>query len=213
MAHRHFIPAAGHDWFLPLYDPLQRLLGARRLFSELMTDAEIGTGLRILDIGCGTGNLAVQIKQQFPEGDVVGIDPDPKALARARGKARQADVVTHFDEGFANQLPYDTATFDRVLSTFMFHHLSTAVKRATLAEARRVLKPGGALILLDFGGSEARADGVMARLLHRSDSLQDNCGGGIAEEMTASGFAGARAVRSRTTLAGRVTTYRGEQAR
>ena len=196
---------------MPLYDPLQRLLGVRRLFDELIADAEIGNGQRILDIGCGTGNLAVQIKQQYPDADVVGLDPDPKALARARAKAGQAGVVINFDEAFADRLPYDDASFDRVLSTFMFHHLSAAVKSATLDEARRVLKPEGALILLDFGGAEARADGVIARLLHRNDDVRDNYGGGIAELMTTAGLAQARAMSSRTTLAGRVTTYRGRR--
>ena len=68
--HRHFVPAAGHDWLLPLYDPLQRLLGADTILRELVAQARTRPGHRVLDIGCGTGNLAVLVKQQHPEAEV-----------------------------------------------------------------------------------------------------------------------------------------------
>ena len=72
----------------------------------------------MLDIGCGKGALAVLIKRLHPGVDVVGLDPDQKALARTKRKA----VLIRSDPGFSHQLPYPEASFDRVLSTFMFHH-------------------------------------------------------------------------------------------
>lgn len=150
---RHFVPGMGIDWLLPLYDPLTSLLGIGRTRLELLLQAELRPGQRVLDIGCGTGSLAVLAKQRFPEVDVVGVDPDPRALERAGRKARHAAVNVRFDRGFADALDYPEGSFDRVFSSFMFHHLSRAEKEATLRAVRRVLKPGGRLHLLDFAGS------------------------------------------------------------
>jgi ubiquinone/menaquinone biosynthesis C-methylase UbiE len=155
---RTFIPAAGRDWALPLYDPLVKLVGGDRARGTLV-EAAIRPGQRVLDVGCGTGSLATLIKRLHPTVDVVGLDPDPKALARARRKAEAARVQFRLDRGFSDALPYPDASFDRVLSSFMFHHLQGGEKAKTLHEARRVLKPGGRLYLLDFGGPEPGADG------------------------------------------------------
>lgn len=207
MGHRHFIPAAGHDWLLPFYDPLQRLLGADRLFADFAALAGIDNGQRILDVGCGTGNLAILLKQRFPGAHVTGVDPDPGALARARDKAQRAGVAITFDEGYAERLPYPEASFDRVLSTFMFHHLGATEKRAMLEAARRVLDGNGELYLLDFGGSDVRSDGIFARLLHRNETVRDNYGGAIVDMMREAGFVEAEAVYTRALLLGRVTAY------
>src|SRR5215213_10988919 len=83
-----YVPAMGHDRLLPLYDPLQRLLGMGSLHRQLVDQARIQPEQRVLEIGCGTGNLVILIKRLHPRAEVVGIDPDPKALARAaKGRA------------------------------------------------------------------------------------------------------------------------------
>ena len=204
---RSFVPAAGHDLFLPLYDPLWRLMGGRSVRDTFIRDARVVAGQQILDIGCGTGSLAVGIAESVRGTQLIALDPDPKALARAAGKARRAGVDVQWDEGFADQLPYADGSFDRVLSSFMFHHLDLAVKRGTLREARRVLKADGELHLIDFAGQKQRKDGPLARLLHRH--LHDDHGGGIAQLMTAAGFSGVCEVAHRHSLFGRFTHYRG----
>ena len=78
---RTYLPATGNHWALPLYDPLVKLLGADRARAVLLEQAVLRPGHRVLDIGCGTGTLAVSIKRQHPNVDVVGLDPDPTALA------------------------------------------------------------------------------------------------------------------------------------
>jgi ubiquinone/menaquinone biosynthesis C-methylase UbiE len=203
----------GHDRLLPLYDPLQRLLGMGSVHRQLVDQARIQPDQRVLEIGCGTGNLAIFIKRLYSGAEVVGIDPDPKALARARRKAGREALSVQLDRGFAEELPYPDASFDRVLSALMFHHLGPEEKEKSLGEARRVLRPGGSLHLLDFGGAKMRSDGFMARLHHRSERLRNNFGERIPTLMGEAGFADPTEVSQRVTIAGRLTYYRASVPR
>ena len=150
---RIYLPAAGHQWLLPLYDPLSKLLGVDKVHRTLIEQAEIRPDHRVLEIGCGTGNLAMLVKNLHRRAKVVGLDPDSMALARARRKAERKGLDIEFDRGFADALSYPDRSFDRVLSALMFHHLlKLEDKIKSLSEARRVLAPGGSLHLVDFGG-------------------------------------------------------------
>jgi ubiquinone/menaquinone biosynthesis C-methylase UbiE len=171
---RKYLPAAGHDWFLPLYDPFVKLLGGDRARKTLLEQAALRPGHRVLDIGCGTGSLVVWIKRLHPDVDIIGLDPDPKALTRARRKAEKAVVSIQFDQGFSDDLPYQEATFDRVFSSFMFHHLEKDEKAKTLREVRRVLKRGGSFHMVDFGGRESDGKGILAHWIHSRHRLKDN---------------------------------------
>jgi ubiquinone/menaquinone biosynthesis C-methylase UbiE len=143
----HYLPAMGHGP-LSLYDPFTRLIRIPRVHRRLLKQAGLEPGMRVLEIGCGTGNLTLLAKRTAPGALVTGIDPDPHALARATTKAAGHEI--HFDRGFAQRLPYVDGTFDRVLSAFMYHHVPAADRAAVLEEARRVLAPGGSLHLVDF---------------------------------------------------------------
>src|SRR6266478_2037249 len=126
LSDRSYLPAAGHDWSLPLYDPMVKLLGGDAARAVLLDQAAVRPADRVLDIGCGTGTLAVLIKRRYPAVEVVGLDPDPRALARARRKAQRAALSIQLDRGFADELPYADGSFDRVFSSFMLHHLQAA---------------------------------------------------------------------------------------
>jgi ubiquinone/menaquinone biosynthesis C-methylase UbiE len=206
---RDYLPAASHDWLLPFYDPLTKLLGIEPAHRRLLEQADIQPGHRVLEIGCGTGNLAVLTKRLHPEAKVVGLDPDPKALARARRKAEREGISVTFDRGFSDALPYPEGSFDRVLSALMFHHLLNLNDKAkTLIEARRVLAPGGSLHLLDFGGATARSDGIFSRLLHHTEQLRDNVGDRIPTLMREAGFENPAEIaidESRSSAASRTT--------
>jgi ubiquinone/menaquinone biosynthesis C-methylase UbiE len=203
---RSYIPAAGRDWLLPFYDPLQWLTGGHRVRAAMLDAADLGPGRHVLDVGCGTGSLVMELVRSRSGLEVTGLDPDPLALARARRKLERAGLEARLDEGFADALPYADACFDRVFSSFMFHHLARDVKEGMLREVRRVLAPGGALHLVDFGG-EGHARGPVARFFHSHDELEDNFTGGIPRLMRAAGFEPVRSVSSRRTLFGRVTHY------
>lgn len=206
---RSYLPAAGLDWLLPLYDPLLRwILGEDSLKGALIDQSEVEPGQRILDIGCGTGTLTVRVKQLHPGTEVFGLDPDPKALEIARRKAARAGLTVRFDRGFSDALPYPESTFDRVFSSLMFHHLAGSEKLATLREVRRVLRSGGSLHLLDFGPPRGAAASVLARLLHRSQQIRDNLEGRIPALMREAGLERAEEVTHRATLFGSVSYYR-----
>jgi ubiquinone/menaquinone biosynthesis C-methylase UbiE len=183
-----YLPAAGHDWLLPLYDAFVKLLGGEAASKTLVDQATIQPGFRVLDIGCGTGTLAILIKRLHPTMDVVGLDPDLRALARAKQKARRAGISVPLDQGFAEELPYKNASFDRVFSTFMFHHVPLDKQEKTLSEARRVLTPGGCFHMLDFAGSEASGYGPLARRFHSSNHLKYNSEERILTLMNRAGF-------------------------
>ena len=210
MAHRHgpsFTPAAGVDWLLPLYDPLTRWLGADAARRVLALQADLTPGHRVLDLGCGTGTFALELARLRPESQVVGIDPDPRALGRARAKAARAGLRVHLDRGSAAALPHPDACFDRVLSTFVLHHLNASEKTQALREALRVLVPGGWLHVLDFGAASERRDGWLARLLHRSEQLADHFGDGLSRLLQEAGFVDVREVAERWTPLGRVAYH------
>ena len=204
---RTFLPAAGHDLFLPLYDPFVKLLGGDRARAALLDQAELRPGHKALDIGCGTGTFVTLIKRLHPSVEVVGLDPDPKALARAASKAKREGLAIRFDQAFADALPYPDASFDRVFSSFMFHHLPAEGKEPTLREVRRVLKSGGSFHMLDFGGPGAGGHGWWARLVHSHERLKDNAEAHVLTLMTRAGFADAKTVGQRGMLFGRVIYY------
>lgn len=185
---RSFIPAAGRDWRLPFYDLLAKALGADQGRRRLVEGSVAGPSARLLEIGCGTGSLLVLLKEAHPGAEVVGLDPDANALARARRKAERASVTMRFDQGFADTLPYDDASFDRVFSSLMFHHLSLREREESLREVRRVLRPGGRLHLLDFAGPSCAAEGRIARRIHSSDQLKDNDEEVILRQLSAAGL-------------------------
>lgn len=198
---RNYLPAAGYHWLLPLFDLVTRLTGTDTARSALLQQAELRSGQQILEIGCGTGSLAILLKQRHPEIEVTGLDPDPKALALARRKAKSAAVSLRFDRGFSDALAYPADSFDHVFSSFMYHHLPSNEKEETLREIRRVLKPGGTLHLLDFRGPES-ATGSLSLWFHSHHNLKDNSEKRILTSMAKAGLADLRTVGYGTVLFG-----------
>ena len=203
-----YVPAAGRDWLLPLYDPLLWLSGARRMFEALISQAAISDSSRVLDVGGGTGSLAILMHQRHPRAEMVGVDPDPKALQRARRKAERAKARVRFEQGYAQALPVADASFDRVTSSFMLHHLPAEIKRGMLADVRRVLAPGGSFHLMDFMPAVQRDDGLLARILHGDGSVRDNGAEQIHALLVEAGFAHVEQLGTRKSLFGRVGSFR-----
>jgi ubiquinone/menaquinone biosynthesis C-methylase UbiE len=132
----------------------------------------LAPGAQVLDVGCGTGTLALAAQQRIGgTGRVVGTDPAPLQIARARAKAARHHMPVDFQVGVIEQLPFPDQTFDVVLSTLMMHHLPLSLKRQGIAEISRVLKPGGRLVIGDFVRKQDRR-GQAARF-HAGGSSMD----------------------------------------
>ncbi len=129
-------------------------LGREQAFRQRIADlARLQPGEIVLDVGCGTGTLAMVARQRVGEiGRVAGIDPSPQMIARASRKAVRRGLAIDFQVGVIEHLSFPDQSFDVVLSTFMMHHLPDDLKRRGLAEIARVLKPGGRLLVLDMKG-------------------------------------------------------------
>jgi len=127
----------------------------------------LSSGEQVLDVGCGTGTLAIAAKQKVgTTGKVYGVDASPEMLSRASKKARKAGVEIVLEKGLAQALPFPDAHFDVVLSTVMLHHLPGKIRRQCAGEIRRVLKPGGRVLAVDFGTSPTEKRGFVAHF-HR----------------------------------------------
>lgn len=205
---RTYIPAAGKHWRLPFYDLLASLLGGDRVRATFVQESALGSTDRILEIGCGTGSLMLAVKRRSPNAQVVGLDPDPRALEIARRKAARAGVRMQLDRGFSDALPYPDASFDRVMSSFMLHHLDSRAKELTMREAMRVLRPGGHLDVMDFAhspSSRRRFLGHLARSRSQAGGTGDDA---VLELMKTAGFSDARLTNRLPMRFGTAACYR-----
>jgi ubiquinone/menaquinone biosynthesis C-methylase UbiE len=125
--------------------------GAQKMIVSAVKLANIQPGERALDVGCGTGTLAVLAKQTTPGADIHGIDAASDMINRARSKARQANIDVDFDLGLVENLQVADGAVDIVMNSLMMHHLpSTELQEKALREMFRVLKPGGRVLIVDF---------------------------------------------------------------
>jgi ubiquinone/menaquinone biosynthesis C-methylase UbiE len=190
-----YLPAARFDFLTPLFDVFVRATTRERTFKrKLLDQAQLDQNLDVLDIGSGTGTLAIWAKERAPDARIRGLDGDPAIIARAVRKAARADVEIAFDEGLSYELPYADASFDRVLSSLFFHHLVLRDKERTIAEIARVLRPGGELHVADFGEPRSLPSKVGAAFIRRFDGdepTRDNLAGRLPQLFEAGGLADA----------------------
>src|SRR5215211_4193413 len=184
-----YIPALSYRFLTPFYDFIQKyVVRDTRYKALLIAQAGLQPGHQVLDLGCGTGTLAIMAKQAQPDAEVAGLDADPDMLKVAKFKSAQMNVPVKFDLGFANKLPYPDASFDRVLSSIMIHHLKTPDKIQTAQEVYRVLKPGGQLHIIDFGKPVTSYGKILGRFLHKFEEANDNIDGKLPEFFGAPGL-------------------------
>jgi ubiquinone/menaquinone biosynthesis C-methylase UbiE len=212
---RSYLPALRFPALTRIYDPAIRLTTRERRFKELLVEqAAPAPGQRVLDLGCGTGTLAIQLKRRQPAAEVAGLDADPEMLSQARQKAERAGVELELTEGFSTELPYADASFDRVLSTLFFHHLDPEPKRETAREIARVLRPGGELHVADWGPPSDPAMRVAfqgIRLLDGFSNTAENYRGELPAIFEAAGLRGTEETDRLRTVFGSLVLYGAER--
>jgi len=146
------------NWAAPFYDWGCRKAGlGPRFRQETIRQAALRPGERVLDVGCGTGVLTrLAAEAAGTSGKAIGIDPAPKMILRARKNASAQRSGAEFRLSVIEDLPFEDNSFDCVLSSLMLHHLPPDLKLLGLGEVKRVLRPGGRLVLVDIGRPESR---------------------------------------------------------
>lgn len=206
-----YIPALSYDRLTFLYDPVVQLTTREAAFkAALLVQARIQHGQHVLDLACGTATLTIAIKQAYPQATVVGVDGDPAILNRAKTKAQKAGVDVQFDEGLSYELPYADESFDRVLSSLFFHHLTRENKLRTLAEVRRVLRPGREFHVADWGVPQNGLMRLASQGIIRLDgpTTKDNFAGLLPEFIRQAGFANVQETGHFNTLFGVIRLHR-----
>ena len=191
-----YLPAVRFDLLTPLFDVFVRATTRERAFKErLLEQARLDDGLDVLDLGAGSGTLALWAKERVPGVSIRGLDGDPAIIRQATRKAARADVEIAFDEGLSYDLPYEDQSFDRVLSSLFFHHLVLRDKERTIAEVVRVLRPGGELHVADWGEPRSLPEKAGAAAIRRFDGdepTRDSLAGRLPELFEAGGLTDAR---------------------
>lgn len=164
MSDAGFVPALGHERLTPFYDRVVRLATREATWrSAFVNQIAPGANETVLDVGCGTGTLAVQLKRRAPGARVVGIDPDRRALAIASAKAARAGVSVEWRQGFARDAAdaLGPGAADKAVSSLVFHQVPVAEKRKGLAAMFAAVRPGGRVHVADY----ARQSGWLMRAL------------------------------------------------
>jgi len=203
-----YIHAFGPSFLTRFYDPMIKLLREDRFKSRMIDLLEVEAGHRVLDVGCGTGTLGLMIEARQPGAKVYGIDGDSKVLSIARTKAARRRSSVQFERAMAWDLPYPEASFDRVVSSLVFHHLASPDKLRAAQEIHRVLRPGGIFLLADFGPPESGLGKVLSRGLHWFEEVSDNLAGRLPGLLSEAGFSNVEEVDRARTLIGPIAHIR-----
>lgn len=163
-----YIPALRYLALTAWYDVVMNwTMRESTLKDQRVQQAHIEPGQQVLDVGCGTGTLSLLAKAQHLDATVIGIDSDPQVLEFAKTKSRVAGLAVRFQQAMSLDLPFADASFDRILSSLLFYHLSREAKARTLKEAARVLHPDGELHIAEWGQTTELPfqDGLLLRAI------------------------------------------------
>ena len=214
---RDFVPALGKSGSLDRYDAAIALMTReKRWRSDLLKLVGPQPGDRIVDIGCGTGTLAIALKECEPECEVLAVDPDPAVLEIARSKARTAGADIHWFEAMGDELDGIAALqeCDKIVSSLVFHQCPIEVKQAIAAQMHRLLRPGGQLFIADYGEQRSPLMRMLFRQIQWLDGVEytePNARGCIPDTLAAAGFDAVEEAKVIATPTGSIAIYRAQR--
>lgn len=212
-----YTPAAGYHMLTPLYDFGVALTTRERVWrNRLVLHMMPAEGDVILDIGSGTGNLALAIARHSSGVHYLGIDPDETATRIARTKTAQIIPPPEFLIGFlsAATVAHWPAPA-KIAICLVLHQVELAEKSRLLREAWHKLAPGGELFVADYGEQRSRLMRLLFRLtIQQLDGIRDtqpNADGMLPALMREAGFGEVREIETFSTLTGSISILRGRK--
>jgi ubiquinone/menaquinone biosynthesis C-methylase UbiE len=213
-----YVPALGYHFLTPLYDTVIALMTRETTWRKAFVK-QIAPDQRdvIVDVGCGTGSLAIILKRTSPYTTVYGIDPDPDVLGRAEIKARDKGVIVHFMSGYGADVAERAASLrvTKVVSSLVLHQVPLAGKREILGSMHAALKPGGQIHIADYGLQRSPLMRLLFRQVQHLDGIegtQPNAEGIVPVLMEEIGFDNVRENRVIATPTGSISLYSGRRA-
>lgn len=212
-----FTPALGHSALTPLYDMAIALMTReRRWRSALIRQIAPKAGDVVVDVGCGTGTLALMLKSVAPSATIIGLDPDPGVLDLAKAKAQRAGMNVIFEMGFANQAHrLADRGVTKAISSLVFHQTPMMEKRAGLGAMHAALSPGGELHVADYGLQRTALMRILFQQIQRLDGYENttpNAAGVLPELMAEAGFEDVRETEVIPTPTGSISLYSARKA-
>ena len=213
MSDKTFTPALGRFAPTRFYDPVVALTRERLWRSMTVMHVAPRPGDVIVYVGCGTGSLALPLARVEPRARIVGVDPDPAVLAAARRKAHAVDATVRWQSGLGDELValLGAGSADTVVSSLVLHQCPIPAKQAILASMCAVLRPGGKLVIADYGRSgRSRTMRLAFRTVQLADGKEDtqpNADGALPGLMSGAGFRDVREAEVVPTVTGSISVY------
>ncbi|WP_409428992.1 methyltransferase domain-containing protein [Mycobacterium sp. SMC-11] len=214
MSEETFTPALGRLAPARFFDYVVALTRERLWRGLTVMHLAPRPGDTILDVGCGTGSLALLAARVEPQANIVGLDPDPEILAVARQKDAESESAgrVRWVTGMGDDLVASVGaeSMDGVMSSLVLHQCPMDVKRAILASMFAVLRPGGRLVIADFGWQRTPLMRLAFRFVQFADGKTDtqpNADGVLPKLISAAGFTEVREADVVATINGTISVY------
>ncbi|MBK9566021.1 MAG: class I SAM-dependent methyltransferase [Saprospiraceae bacterium] len=210
-----YIPALGYDFLTAYYDLAIKLTMPEKKFRRILIE-EINPqdDESILEFGFGTGQNLIMVKNQNQSIKLTGLDIDPKVKDIANYKLDKNKHSVPLDLYDGNMFPYPDHHFDKIYSCLVFHQLDADSKANSLKEIYRILKPGGELIIADWGKAENKimrlAFGIV-QMLDGFKTTNDNVNGKMPEYIASVGFENVKITQSLNTAIGTFSYFKAQK--